>query len=257
LRFSVSNFPESSASITIFSARSEPNDLRMVTLVRASLSLRFQSYYELRNTYREGADSLSQPIRSESHYQDQTFEGVRLERLEISSSTFHECTFLQCTFSETSFRNCRFVYTTFKGCDLSLLQVPGSSFTSTQFQNSKLVGVNWTMAAWPKADLGPPITFKDCALSHSTFIGLSLKGIQIQNSVAKEVDFREADLAGADFSGTDLESSLFGKTDLTEADFRSARNYLMDPSQNKLQGAKFSLPEAIALLHGLEIELEE
>jgi fluoroquinolone resistance protein len=199
---------------------------------------------------------LSQPIHSESHYQDQTFEGVRLERHEITSSTFRECTFLRCTFTETTLRDCRFIHCTFKACDLSLLQVPVSTFPSTQFENSKLIGVNWTQAAWPRTDLGLPLAFIDCAMSHSTFIGLTLKRIQVKNCVAKEVDFREADLTDANFAGTNLEASIFGNTNLTEADFRGSRNYLINPSENKMKGAKFSLPEAMSLLYGLDIELE-
>ncbi len=204
----------------------------------------------------EGVDSLSQTIRSESRYQDQTFEGVLLERREITSSIFHECTFVRCTFSESTFRDCRFVHCAFKECDLSLLQVPASTFTSTKFHKSKIIGVNWTQSAWSKTDLGLPLAFNDCAMNHSTFIGMSLKGIQVKNCVAKDVDFREADLKGANFSGSDLEKSLFGNTDLTEADFRGARNYHINPSQNTLQGAKFSMPEAISLLYGLDIELD-
>ena len=72
---------------------------------------------------------------------------------------------------------------------------------------------------------------------------------------AVEVDFREADLSRADFSGTDLSNSLFSKTDLSGADFSQARNYHLDPGQNKLKGAKFSLPEAMSLLYAMEIDL--
>ena len=208
-------------------------------------------------TIPEGANFSNQIIRSESHYQDQIFEGALLKQREISSSTFHECTFLHCTFSDMIFRNCRFVHTTFEACDLSLLQVPASSFAFTEFKNSKLIGIDWTQASWPKNDLGQPLTFEDCALSHSTFIGLNLKGIHIKNCVAKEADLREADLTGANFDGTAFAACLFGNTNLMEADFRGARNYPINPSENKMKGAKFSLPEAMSLLYGLDIELEE
>jgi len=86
---------------------------------------------------------------------------------------------------------------------------------------------------------------------------LKLRRIQIQDCVAVDVDFREADLSQADFSGTDLSDSLFLVTDLTQADLSRARNYRIDPSQNVVKKAKFSLPEAMSLLYGLDIVLVE
>jgi uncharacterized protein YjbI with pentapeptide repeats len=86
---------------------------------------------------------------------------------------------------------------------------------------------------------------------------LSLPGIQIEDCVAVDVDFREADLSQADFAGTDLSRSLFSNTNLTEADLSDARNYHIAPGQNVLTKAKFSLPEATSLLYNLDIDLTE
>lgn len=44
---------------------------------------------------------------------------------------------------------------------------------------------------------------------------------------------------------------------LTKADLRQAKNYSIRPDSNKIKKAKFSLPEAMLLLYGLDIELEE
>ena len=70
-----------------------------------------------------------------------------------------------------------------------------------------------------------------------------------------DVDFREADLSKADFSGTDLTGAQFGRTNLTGANLESARNYRIVPAENTLKGARFSLPEAMSLLSGLDIEI--
>jgi uncharacterized protein YjbI with pentapeptide repeats len=69
------------------------------------------------------------------------------------------------------------------------------------------------------------------------------------------VDFREANLSCADFSFTDLKDSLFQSTNLNGADFRHAKNYHIDPSKNDIRKGKFSLPEAMALLHSMDIEI--
>jgi len=200
---------------------------------------------------------LSSRIRTQAVYTDQTFRNVRLERVELVSSQFYECTFIDCSFPECVFRRCRFVNCTFRGCDLSLIQVPASTFAATRFENSKLIGVNWTLADWSAGRLGGPPGFFKCALSHSTFLGLSLKGIHIRDCNAADVDFREADLSRADFAGTDLTASLFSNTNLTEADLSGARNYHIVPGQNLLKQARFSLPEALSLLYNLDIVLTD
>jgi fluoroquinolone resistance protein len=196
-------------------------------------------------------------IGSQTHYADQIFKEEILEQVHVVSSEFHDCTFIRCSFAEAVFGNCRFINCTFQRCDLSLVQVPGSSFSLTRFEESKMIGIDWTRGDWASTGLGEPIGFFKCAISHSTFIGLNLRGTQIQDCVAMDVDFREADLSQADFAGTDLAGSLFSNTNLVEADLSDARNYHIAPGQNVLTRAKFSLPEAMSLLYNLDIDLTE
>jgi uncharacterized protein YjbI with pentapeptide repeats len=198
---------------------------------------------------------LSFSIRSEAVYSDSQFKDLRLESNHIVSAEFHDCTFVDCSFVESVFQNCRFAGCLFRGCDLTLANVEGSAFSSVRFERCSAVGVNWTQAAWPAVLLGKPLSFSECALKHATFIGLRLQGLTVRDCAAVDVDFREADLSRADFSGTDLSKSLFGDTDLTGADLSQARNYDIDPGRNTLKQTKFSLPEAMSLLHSLDIVL--
>ena len=194
-------------------------------------------------------------ISSEARYNDQEFKGLDLDGTRIALSEFIDCKFIDCSFVESVFKKCRFVNCDFKHCDLSLSKVPGSLFNYTCFENSKIIGVNWAQADWPISDLGQLISFLKSAINHSTFIGLSLKNIQIIDCTAVDVDFREADLSKSDFSGSDLSESLFIHTNLSEADLSQARNYLIDPGLNDLKKAKFSLPEAMSLLYNMDIIL--
>jgi len=200
---------------------------------------------------------LTAALSSEKNYNDQVFDTLQLDSIQIDSSEFFDCVFKDCSFVESTIQKCRFINCWFQDCDLSLVQVPESSFSGISFENSKCVGINWAQANWPVTGLGNPIRFEKCALSHSTFIGLSLTGIQIADCVAVDVDFREADLSQADFSGTNLSESLFNHTKLSEADLSQARNYLIDPANNELKRARFSLPEAMSLLYNMDIELTD
>ena len=196
-------------------------------------------------------------IIAAQEYYDQKFEKVHLKQGEIITGKFTDCTFVKCSFEAAVLSNCRFSDCTFQECNLSLVQITGSSFPSTRFEKSKLMGINWTQGNWASSGFSNLMGFFDCVLSHSTFIGLELKSIQMKNCMANEVDFRDANLSKADFKGTDLARSLFGNTNLTEANLSQARNYAIDPGNNILKQAKFSLPEAMALLYSMDIVLKE
>ncbi len=195
-------------------------------------------------------------ITDGQEYYDQRFENIHSEPGEILRSKFTDCTFVKCAFESVVLSNCRFTNCTFKECDLSLAQLYGSAFPSTVFEKSKIIGVDWTQGNWDNIGLSNLSGFFDCILNHSTFMGLDLKSIQTKDCIANEVDFRDANLSKANFQGTDLARSLFGNTNLTEADLSQARNYDIDAQNNIVKQAKFSLPEAIALLYSMDIVMK-
>jgi fluoroquinolone resistance protein len=197
------------------------------------------------------------PLRSETQYHDQIFEALQMDRARIESSGFIDCQFVRCSLIEAELHNCRFQCSKFTGCDLSLADATGSELSSVQFEECKLVGVDWTKLASNQPTLGKPLSFKSSILNHGTFIGMPLKGMQVIECVAHEVDFREADLSETSFSGTDLLDSLFNETNLRAADLRLARNYHINPETNTLSDARFSLPEAMSLLYAMDIRLDQ
>jgi len=189
-------------------------------------------------------------------------EGGRFKNLDYSKKTIKaktivDTTFTRCVFAEAVFQECLFHNCVFEKCDLSMLQVKNSQFTGVQFDSCKMMGINWTEAAWQKGGLLRPISFHDCTLNYASFFGLKLKDLKLTHCVAREVDFGEADLTGGVFAETDFAGSIFMHTNLTEADFTSAANYRISPSDNVLKKTKFSLPEAISLLYALDIILVE
>jgi fluoroquinolone resistance protein len=205
--------------------------------------------------YEKGA--VMNPFDAQAEFEDERFKGIILEAAHVQDKHFYNCLFLNCSFCETEFRRCRFVDCTFQGCDLSMVRFGDSSFAETRFVESKAVGINWALVAWPRYTLESPIRFKDCVLNYSTFIGLALRKISFEGCTANDVDFSEADLTEADFANAVLTKSRFRQTNLTRANFVGATEYSIDITANTVTKAKFSFPEAITLLYSVDICLIE
>jgi len=87
------------------------------------------------------------------------------------------------------------------------------------------------------------------------FSGLPMSVTVFEECVIRECGFGEANLSKAVFDDCDLEGTLFHGAKLDGANFSRARNYTINPASNSIKGAKFSLPEAVSLLGGFDIEL--
>ncbi len=194
---------------------------------------------------------MSLPFDSGEEYIEQQFSGLTVTQEEVTAVTFEECTFTNCNFSETQFIRCTFRDCQFKNCDLTLIDVDYSRLQRNQFEECKLIGVNWAKAGqiqW--------IKFHGCNLSYNTFMELDLNKAVLTHCLAKEATFAETNLTDANCTDTDFVDGRFIHTNLTRADFRGAKNYAIAAAENTLKQTKFSLPEAIALLDGLDIILE-
>ncbi len=194
---------------------------------------------------------------SEEEYRSQKFERLAVQDERIAYKDFDECVFQDCTFQGTHFDGCRFLHCTFKNCDIQLIHVKDCTLVNAIFEDSRVIGVNWTEAFWPERGLCTSLHFFRCVLNHSTFMGLPLKKMTFQECIARDVDFAEANLTLADCTSTDFSQSRFFHTNLTQADLSGARNYVIAAHLNTLKKTKFSLPDAIALLYSLDIELTE
>jgi uncharacterized protein YjbI with pentapeptide repeats len=85
---------------------------------------------------------------------------------------------------------------------------------------------------------------------------LKLKNTRFKKCSLQEVDFAGADLTNSAFDGCDLTRTIFDQTILEKADFRTAGNYSIDPTKNRMKKAKFSLPGVLGLLSKFNIEIE-
>jgi uncharacterized protein YjbI with pentapeptide repeats len=184
-------------------------------------------------------------------YVEQLFTGLEYTHQVVTAVTFDESVFKNCNFSETQFKRCTFRDCQFENSDLSLVTVEYSSFLRSKFEGSKLIGINWA-----KISRLQRVEFRNCNMSYATFMELDLQHLIMTDCLAKETTFAETNLSNANFAHTDFSDSRFVRTNLTQADFRGAKNYFIPIDQNILKKTKFSMPEALSLLDGLDIILD-
>jgi uncharacterized protein YjbI with pentapeptide repeats len=97
--------------------------------------------------------------------------------------------------------------------------------------------------------------FENCMIQCCNFSDLNMKKANFSGSKIKECYFMNTCLNGANFSGAELLGTTFHNCDLCKADFSRTTQYSIDPGTNKIKKAKFSLPEVVGLLHGLDITI--
>jgi fluoroquinolone resistance protein len=183
------------------------------------------------------------------------FQGISADGQTLRGKLFEDCGFIGCNLADATFIDCKFVDCTFTNCNLSNMKVGGTRFSSVEFIESKVLGIDWTRATWPRVAVGAPLKFRKSILSDSTFFGLTLEEMVVEDCRAHGVDFRDANLSRGIFCRTDLRNALFGKTNLIEADFSGATDYAIDVFDNQIERARFTRDEALSLLDSLGIEL--
>lgn len=194
-------------------------------------------------------------IENNEQYFEASFDKQMLQSLDVSGSEFEECEFNDCDFSLATFTRCKFLNCSFNRCNLSLIKIPHSHFFEVDFIDCKLVGIDWTRAYWPSFNLCSELKFSRCILNDSSFFGLSLSELELDECKLHEVDFREGDFSNSLMTYCDFTNSLFMRTNLQNVDFTESNNFTIDVLENRISKAKFSRYEALSLLGSLGIEL--
>ncbi|PQO25575.1 hypothetical protein C5Y96_24905 [Blastopirellula marina] len=191
-------------------------------------------------------------INGENVFHDVTFTGLDLSGAQLRNKEFSNCRWESCHFFETELVECNFEDCFWKSCNLSVTVLKGAGFVDCRFYGSKLLGVNW--AAGTRMPFR--VSFENSDLSNSSFARMRLTKIQMKRCRLREADFSHTKMPYADLSGCDLKDARFFGTDLSNANLRNAEAYCIDPTQNTLKGARFSLPEALSLLQPFQVVVD-
>ncbi len=187
-------------------------------------------------------------------HQDKKFEGINYSDTKLTDPEFVNCEFINCNFSKAQLSDVDFIECKFKNCDFSLAIIRGTGFKDAKFANCKLMGLDFSVCN----NFLFAVDFKDCILDYSSFFKKKIKQTPFVDCSIKHADFSEADLSMAVFKNCDLFSTVFSNTILEKADFRTAKNYTVDPELNKVKKAKFSHLALAGLLdkYNLDIDFE-
>ncbi|WP_118949697.1 pentapeptide repeat-containing protein [Taibaiella helva] len=165
---------------------------------------------------------------------------------------YEQCIFLNGSFNKADLSHNEFNDCVFERCDLSMANLSKAAFRNVVFRDCKLMGLHFEQCN----PFNLAFQFERCILDHSSFFQVKLKDTIFRDCPLRAVDFTEADLSQAALEQCDLSGARFDQTNLEKADLRSAYNYTIDPSLNKLKKARFSIPGVLALLAPLGITIE-
>jgi len=180
----------------------------------------------------------------DQHYQDNIYLDDEVNFKEFESCTFTNCDFSGCNFMAITFIDCNFNHCNFNGAKINHV-----AFRTAYFNSCQIKEVNFAMCDKFIFE----IHFNKSLLDFSKFYALKMKGTTFNKSSLIAVDFMATDITNVLFDNCDLYRAEFDKAIANKADFRTSKNYSMDPSRTQIKKAQFSLEGLKGLLTKYDI----
>jgi len=184
--------------------------------------------------------------------EDKTFTKITAENITGQKQTFENCKFLNCNFSYADFYGIAFVECYFEGCNLSLVKLTGTGLQNIRFKDCKLSGADFSKSL----DFLFEVNFNNCILDNAIFYKKKNKGGSFTDCSMVETDFTETDLTEAKLINCNLNRAFFDHTILMNADLRTSYNFIIDPDNNNIKKARFSVHGLAGLLAKYDIRVE-
>lgn len=166
---------------------------------------------------------------------------------------FEQCTFRNLDLSRTSLSGANFINCRFDACVLTQAEVKNAKLYDVSFASCKLMYVDFGTCN----PFGFHVDFEDCQLDYAIFLDRKLKKSRFVDCSLREVQFLNCDLTGTVFGRCNLELARFEKNNLSQVDFSSSYNLGLDPDENKLKKARFSLHNLPGLLKKYDLIITE
>lgn len=185
---------------------------------------------------------MSARLLAEESFENETFKGLDLRGAALGDKEFYRCVFENCHLQESNWKNSKLEACVFRGCDLTRAQLLHTGVRGVQFEDSKLMGVDWS-ALSPHPELG----FANCNLRYASFLRVNLCKTSFARCSVREANFQESDLTEAEFGGADLSGSNFRGCTLRHTDFSGTTGVFFEPSKNKVKDTRVPVEMAVML----------
>jgi uncharacterized protein YjbI with pentapeptide repeats len=166
---------------------------------------------------------------------------------------FEQCTFRKLELSKSTLNSANFINCRFESCVLTQADLKNTKLYDVSFTDCKLLYVDFG-ACNP---FGFHVDFEECQLDYALFLNRKLKKGRFTECSLREVQFLSCDLTGTIFRRCNLELARFEQNNLSQVDFSSSYNISLDPDENKLRKARFSLHNLPGLLKKYELVITE
>lgn len=186
------------------------------------------SYFEDKQF--DSAEDLDHPFGDDMEFEKCLFQNFNLQELTAKNTRFIDCHFIHCNFSNAIFTN--------------------SSFKDVQFENCKLLGINWTSCKSISH-----LHFSRCFLDYSSFREMDLRLCHWDECEMKTLDFSQSNLANTRIIHCNLQDTAFHQTNLEKADLTDSFNLHLDLRENKLKHAIISTSAALSILETMGIKV--
>ncbi|RYY32507.1 MAG: pentapeptide repeat-containing protein, partial [Sphingobacteriaceae bacterium] len=184
--------------------------------------------------------------------EDKTFTKISANELSALAGTFENCKFINCNFASAHLFKLSFIDCRFEGCNLGLTQFGDTGLQDILFKDCKLSGADFSRSQ----DFLFSASFEDCILDNAIFHKKKNKGATFTNCSMIETDLTEADLTDVKFINCNLHRAAFSYTQLKNADLRSSYNYTINPDENNIKKARFSVHGLPGLLSKYDIRID-
>ena len=170
----------------------------------------------------------------------------------VLAKEYVQCVFTACDFAAISLSSIVFESCEFVECNFSIVPVVQTAFRDVSFVKCKLTGVRFEDCN----TFGLSFNMLDCNATHTSFFRLKLKKSVFTNIQFFESDFSESDFTESVFDMCDFSGAVFYQTRLEKSDFRTSRDFIIDPTKNNVKKARFSLLGLKGLVHAFHIMVD-
>jgi len=169
----------------------------------------------------------------------------------FAEKEFENVHFISCNFHEADASNIDFIDCVFEDCNLSLMVTKNTGFKNTNFINSKLTGINFSVCN----SFLFQVSFSGCDLKLVNFEKIKLTETLFENCDLTESYFAETNIEKSVFENCNFDLAVFYYANLKGSDFSTSYNFIINPDENSIKNAKFSLNGLPGLLANFGIKI--